>query len=117
MINDILLKKIMIGRIFTCIVIIFQCPVFADWGTKSNDWNKDGFIKIQGVINRFNIMILFSSIALIIFLYFFTSNTNFMNFNQPQRFLFLVIEITISIFIYFSVSKLIYKKPLKTLFN
>ena len=78
---------------------------------------KDGFIKIQGVINRFNIMILFSSIALIIFLYFFTSNTNFMNFNQPQRFLFLVIEITISIFIYFSVSKLIYKKPLKTLFN
>ena len=78
---------------------------------------KDGFIKIHGVINRFNIMILFSSIALIIFLYFFTSMTNFMNFNQPQRFLFLSIEIIISIAIYFSVSKLIYQKSLKNLFN
>ena len=78
---------------------------------------KDGFIKMHGVINRFNMMILFSSIALITFLYFFTSMTNFMNFNQPQRFIFLTIEIIISIAIYFSVSKLIYKKPLKNLFN
>ena len=78
---------------------------------------KDGFIKIKNIFNRFNIMILCSSLSLILFLNFYTNLTNFMEFSQVERFLYLSIEVIISIIIYVAVSRLILRKPIQTLFE
>jgi putative peptidoglycan lipid II flippase len=78
---------------------------------------KDGFIKIKSVFNRFNIMILFSSLSLILFLNFYTNLTNFIEFSQIERLLYLSIEVIISIIIYGAVSRLILRKPIQTLFE
>jgi putative peptidoglycan lipid II flippase len=78
---------------------------------------KDGFIKIKNIFNRFNIMILCSSLSLILFLIFYTNLTNFMDFSQVERFLYLSIEVIISIIIYGAVSRLILRKPIQTLFE
>ena len=78
---------------------------------------KDGFIKIKSVFNRFNIMILFSSLSLILFLNFYTNLTNFIEFSQVERLLYLSIEVIISIIIYGAVSRLILRKPIQTLFE
>ena len=78
---------------------------------------KDGFIEIKSIFNRFNCMILLSSISLIIFLYFYTSWINFIELSQIERIFYLLAEIIISIIIYFSVARLIYKQPLKEILN
>ena len=74
---------------------------------------KDGFIEIKSIFNRFNCMILLSSISLIIFLYFYTSWINFIELSQIERIFYLLAEIIISIIIYFSVARFIYKQPLR----
>ena len=78
---------------------------------------KDGFLKMNGIFNKFNLMILLSSTALIAFLYIYTSWINFMELNQIKRVFFLLIEITISIAIYFSISRLVFNRPLKQMFD
>ncbi len=78
---------------------------------------RDGFFKIQSIFNRFNLMLLAASSALIIFLYFFTSWTNFLELNQIERLFFLFIEIIISVVIYFSISRLVFMRPLREIFD
>ena len=78
---------------------------------------KQGFIKITNIFNRFNFMILISSLFLIVFLNFYTTNTNFIEFNQIERLFYLSIEILVSIFIYFFIARIINGKSLRTLFN
>ena len=78
---------------------------------------RDGFFKIQSIFNRFNLMLLAASSALIIFLYFFTSWTNFLELNQIERLFFLLIEIIISVVIYFSISRLVFMRPLREIFD
>ncbi len=78
---------------------------------------KDGFLKINSIFNRFNLMILASSTALVIFLFIFTSYTNFIELNQIERLFFLFIEIIISIAIYFSISRFVFQRPLREIFN
>ena len=78
---------------------------------------RDGLLIIQNIFNRFNLMIIFASSSLIIFLYLYTSWTDFIKFNQIERFLYLSLEIIISIAIYFSISRLIYNRPLKEMFK
>ena len=78
---------------------------------------KDGFIEIKSIFNRFNCMVLLSSTSLIIFLYFFTSWVNFIELSQIERILYLLAEIIISIIVYFSVARFIYKQPLKEILD
>ena len=78
---------------------------------------KDGFLKMNGIFNKFNLMILLSSAALVAFLYIYTSWINFMELNQIKRVFFLLIEVTISIAIYFSISRLVFNRPLKQMFD
>ena len=78
---------------------------------------KEGLIQIKGLFNKFNFMILLSSIFLIVFLNFYTTKTNFIEFNQIERLIYLSIEILVSIFIYFLIARFINGKPLRTLFN
>ena len=78
---------------------------------------KQGFIKITNIFNRFNFMILISSLFLTTFLSFYTTKTNFIEFNQIERLFYLSIEISASIFIYFFIARIINGKSLRTLFN
>ena len=78
---------------------------------------KNGFIKVKNIFNIFNLNILLSSICLIIFLYFCTSYLDFMKLSQIERIFYLLLEVAVSIIIYFSVSRLILRKPFKLLFN
>jgi len=76
---------------------------------------KDGFIKLNSMFNKFNAMILVASSFLIIFLNFYSQSINFIDLDQLDRIFFLVIEVTVAIFIYFSISRIIFGKPLKTI--
>jgi len=78
---------------------------------------KDGFIQIRGLFNKFNFIILLSSIFLIVFLNYYTTKTNFIEFNQIERLVYLSIEISVSIFIYFLIARFLNGEPLRTLFN
>ena len=78
---------------------------------------KQGFIKITNMFNRFNFMILISSAFLIVFLNFYTTKTNFIEFNQIERLFYLSIEILASVFIYFFIARIINGKSLRTLLN
>ncbi len=78
---------------------------------------KSGYIKIKNIFNRFNSMIFLSNLSLIVFLYLFTSKTNFIEFNQLERLSYLSIEVIISIFIYIAISRMVFGKPLQTIFN
>ena len=60
-------------------------------------------------------MILVASLSLIIFLHFFSQSINFIDLDQLDRIFFLMIEVTAAIFIYFSISRIIFGKPLKTI--
>jgi putative peptidoglycan lipid II flippase len=79
--------------------------------------HRNGFIEFKSIFNKFNLNILVSNIFLIVFLYFYTSQIDFMELNQIERFLNLLFEVTASVIIYFSISRLILKKPLKVVFN
>ena len=78
---------------------------------------KNGFIQLKSIFNKFNFNIFISSIFLITFLYFYTSEINFLKLTQLERVFYLLIEVIVSILIYFSISRLVFKKPLKFLFN
>ena len=67
------------------------------------------------LFNKFNVMILVASLSLIIFLHFFSQSINFIDLDQLDRIFFLMIEVTAAIFIYFSISRIIFGKPLKTI--
>ena len=78
---------------------------------------KDGFVRISSIFNRFNLTIIISSISLIIFLNFFSQKYNFLQLNQLERIYYLSIEVVLAVVIYFSISRLIYGKPLKNLLD
>ncbi len=78
---------------------------------------RDGFIKIKNIFNKFNLNIIISSLFVIVFLYFYTSKINFIEISQSERIVFLLIEVIVSIIIYFAISRLILKKPIRFLFN
>ncbi len=78
---------------------------------------RDGFIKSTSVVNKFSLNVFISSLFLIIFLYFYTSEINFMKLTQFERIFYLSIEVFASVIIYFSISRLMLNKPLRFLFN
>ena len=78
---------------------------------------RDGFIKSKSIINKFSFNLFISSLFLIIFLYFYTSEINFMKLTQFERIFYLSIEVFASVIIYFSISRLMLNKPLRFLFN
>ena len=77
---------------------------------------RNGFLKIKTFFNRFNFSILISNLTLIVFLSFYSNHLDFIKLNQIERFVHLSIEIIFSILIYFSISRLIIGKPLRSLF-
>ena len=78
---------------------------------------RDGLIKIKNIFNKFNLNIIISSLFVIVFLYFYTSKINFIEISQSERIVFLLIEVIVSIIIYFAISRLILKKPIRFLFD
>ena len=78
---------------------------------------RDGFIKSKSIINKFSFNVFISSLFLIIFLYFYTSEINFMKLTQVERIFYLSIEVLASVIIYFSISRLMLNKPLRFLFD
>ena len=78
---------------------------------------RDGFIKLKSTVNKFSFNVFISSLFLIIFLYFYTSEIDFMKLTQVDRILYLSIEVLASVIIYFLISRLILNKPLKFLFD
>ncbi len=78
---------------------------------------RDGFIKVKSIINKFTFNVFISSLFLIIFLHFYTSEIDFMKLTQVDRVFYLSIEVLASIIIYFSISRLILNRPFKFLFD
>ena len=78
---------------------------------------RDGFIKLKSIVNKFSLNVFISSLFLIIFLYFYTSEINFMKLTQVERIFYLSIEVLASVIIYFSISRLMLNKPLRFLFD
>ena len=78
---------------------------------------RDGLIKISRILSRFNVAILTGSIGLIAFLKFFSNSVDFITLSQGSRIFYLLIEVAIAISIYFALTRLIYGKNLKEIFN
>ncbi len=78
---------------------------------------RDGLIKSKNIVNKFSFNVFISSLFLIIFLYFYTSEISFMKLTQVERIFYLSIEVLASVIIYFSISRLILNKPLRFLFT
>ena len=78
---------------------------------------RDGLIKIKNIFNKFNLNIVTSSLFVIVFLYFCSYKINFIEISQSERIVFLLIEVIVSIIIYFAISRLILKKPIRFLFD
>ena len=78
---------------------------------------RSGFIKSYSFISRFSLMILVASCSLGLFLHFYTQKINFIELNNPDRILFLFIEVTIATLIYFTISRVIYGKSLRKIFE
>ena len=78
---------------------------------------RSGFIKSISFINRFSLTILVASCSLAIFLHFYTQKINFIELNHLDRILFLFIEVTVAMLIYFTISRVIYGKSLRKIFE
>ena len=78
---------------------------------------RDGLIKISRILSRFNVAILTGSIGLIAFLKFFSNSVDFITLSQGSRIFYLIIEVAIAISIYFALTRLVYGKNLKEIFN
>ena len=78
---------------------------------------KEGLIEKNNIFSRFNFSILISSLALIIFLYYFTNNTEIILMTQLNRILYLSIEIVMAVIIYFSIARLILGKSISKQFK
>jgi len=78
---------------------------------------RSGFIKSYTFVSRFSVMILVASCSLVLFLHFYTQTINFIELDHLDRVLFLFIEVTIAALIYFTISRVIYGKSLKKIFE
>ncbi len=78
---------------------------------------KEGLIAKNNIFNRFNFSILISSLALVIFLYYFTNNTEIILMTQLNRILYLSIEIVMAVIIYFTIARLILGKSISKQFK
>jgi putative peptidoglycan lipid II flippase len=78
---------------------------------------KQGIVNLYNPFNRFNFSILVPSLVLIAFLYFLSEHISFLQLSLMGKILVLALKVFISIAIYFSLSRLIYGKPLKEIFN
>ena len=78
---------------------------------------KEGLIEKNNIFSRFNFSILISSLALVIFLYYFTNNTEIILMTQLNRILYLSIEIVMAVIIYFSIARLILGKSISKQFK
>ena len=78
---------------------------------------RDGLIKISRILSRFNVAIFTGSIGLVAFLKFFSNSVDFITLSQGSRIFYLLIEVAIAISIYFALTRLVYGKNLKEIFN
>ena len=78
---------------------------------------RDGLIKISRILSRLNVAILTGSIGLIAFLKFFSNSVDFITLSQGSRIFYLLIEVAIAISIYFALTRLVFGKNLKEIFN
>ena len=78
---------------------------------------KQGIVNLYNPFNRFNFSILVPSLVLIAFLYFLSEHISFLQLSLMGKIIVLALKVFISIGIYFSLSRLIYGKPLKEIFN
>ena len=78
---------------------------------------REGLIKISRILSRFNVAIFIASIVLIAFLKFFSNSVDFISLSQVTRVFYLLIEVAIAISIYFALTRLIYGKNLRKIFN
>jgi putative peptidoglycan lipid II flippase len=78
---------------------------------------REGLIKISRILSRLNLAIFIASIVLIAFLKFFSNSVDFISLSQVSRVFYLFIEVAIAISIYFALTRLIYGKNLRKIFN
>ena len=78
---------------------------------------KDGLINLINPLNKFNFSILIPSILVIVFLNYSAQFFDFFDLNQTERVLALLFKVTISIFIYFIISRIIRGYSFKEFLN
>ena len=78
---------------------------------------QQGIVNIYNPFNRFNFSILVPSLVVIAFLFFLSEHISFLQLSMINKILVLSLKVFISIGIYLSLSRLIYGKPLKEIFN
>ena len=78
---------------------------------------RQGIVNIYNPFNRFNFSILVPSLVIIAFLFFLSEHISFLQLSMINKILVLSLKVFISIGIYLSLSRLIYGKPLKEIFN
>ena len=78
---------------------------------------QQGIVNLYNPFNRFNFSILVPSLVVIAFLFFLSEHISFLQLSLMGKILVLALKVFISIGIYFSLSRLIYGKPLKEIFN
>jgi putative peptidoglycan lipid II flippase len=78
---------------------------------------QQGIVNLYNPFNRFNFCILVPSLVVIAFLYLLSEQISFLELSIVNKILVLSFKIFVSIGIYFSLSRLIYGKPLKEIFN
>jgi hypothetical protein len=78
---------------------------------------REGLIKISRILSRLNLAIFIASIVLIAFLKFFSNSVDFISLSEVSRVFYLSIEVAIAISIYFALTRLIYGKNLRKIFN
>ena len=78
---------------------------------------KDGLINLINPFNKFNFSILIPSILVIVFLNYSAQFFDFFDLNQTERVLALLFKVTISIFIYFIISRIIRGYSFKEFLN
>ena len=70
---------------------------------------RSGFIKSYSFVSRFSLMILVASCSLALFLHFYTQKINFIELNHLDRILFLFIEVTIAINLFYNFQSYLWK--------
>ena len=78
---------------------------------------QQGIVNLYNPFNRFNFSILVPSLVVIAFLFFLSEHISFLQLSMINKILVLSLKVFISIGIYLSLSRLIYGKPLKEIFN
>jgi putative peptidoglycan lipid II flippase len=78
---------------------------------------QQGIVNLYNPFNRFNFCILVPSLVVIAFLYLLSEQISFLELSIVNKILVLSFKVFVSIGIYFSLSRLIYGKPLKEIFN